>query len=203
MNNDSQQSGRGEGLMAPSMKDVFGNIVAEIGGCLGNVDQRRLEQALQQITAAKRVFLAARGRSALGIGGFAMRLMHLGIDAHLVGETTAPPIRAGDCLIIGSGSGATASLVAHAAKAHEIGAKIVLFTINPESPIAQLADSVVIIPAPSPKARIAVTASHSIQPMGSLFEQCLFLVLDGLVLVLMQKYKMTSAEMFSRHANLE
>lgn len=203
MNTDGPPTGRGEGLMTSAMRDVFAKIVKEIDECMGKVDQESIDEALRQIIGARRIFLTGRGRSSLGIQGFAMRLMHLGIEAHLLGETTTPPIGTGDCLIIGSGSGATASLVANAAKAHEIGAKIVLFTIDPHSPIAQLADSVVVIPAPSPKARVAVSANQSVQPMGSLFEQCLFLVLDALVLVLMQKNNITSAEMFSRHANLE
>lgn len=189
--------------MASSLKDVLGKMVREIDECLGRVHEESIEQALQQITAAKRVFLAGMGRSALGIRGFAIRLMHLGIDAHLVGEATTPPICAGDCLIIGSGSGRTASLLTIATRAKEIGAHIVLITIDSNSPLAQLADAVVVIPAPSPKARITSPHHQSIQPMGSLFEQCLFLVLDAMVLALMQKYDVTAAEMFARHANLE
>lgn len=189
--------------MISDMKEVLTEIVREIGECLGKVRQESIEQALLTTTSARRVFLAGSGRSALGIRGFAMRLMHLGIDAHLVGETTTPPICAGDCLIIGSGSGTTASLLAVAEKAKETGAKILLFTIDPNSPISQLANSVVVIPASSPKARISIPDGQSIQPMGSLFEQCLFLLLDALVLVLMQHYNVTAAEMFTRHANLE
>lgn len=189
--------------MISDIKDVFAKMVREIDECLGKVRQESIEQALLTITSAGRVFLAGSGRSALGIRGFAMRLMHLGIDAHLVGESTTPPIGAGDCLIIGSGSGTTASLLALAEPAKEIGAKIVLFTIDPNSPMAQRANSVVVIPASSPKARISTPDGQSIQPMGSLFEQCLFLLLDALVLVLMQTYKVTAAEMFARHANLE
>jgi 6-phospho-3-hexuloisomerase len=189
--------------MISGVKDVIAGIVREVGECLGKVRQESIEQALLQIIGARRVFLAGRGRSALGIRGFAMRLMHLGIDAHLVGETTTPPICAGDCLIIGSGSGTTASLLAVAAKAKEIGAKILLFTIDPNSPIAQHANSIVVIPAFSPKVRNSPSSGQSLQPMGSLFEQCLFLLLDTLVLVLMQELNVTAAEMFTRHANLE
>jgi 3-hexulose-6-phosphate synthase / 6-phospho-3-hexuloisomerase len=189
--------------MISDIKNVLTEIVGEVGACLGKVRLESIEQALLTVTSARRVFLAGCGRSALGIRGFAMRLMHLGIDAHLVGETTTPPIGAGDCLIIGSGSGTTASLVAIAEKAKETGAKILLFTIDRNSPLAQLANSVVVIPASSPKARISTPDGESVQPMGSLFEQCLFLLLDALVLVLMQNANVTAAEMFTRHANLE
>ena len=80
---------------------------------------------------------------------------------------------------------------------------MVLFTIDPNSPVARLANTIVVIPAPSPKAHISAEAHASIQPMGSLFEQCLFLVLDALVIVLMKESNISSTEMFARHANLE
>ena len=188
--------------MVSSVKDAIAGIVKEIDECLGKVRQESIEQALLQISGAKRVFLAGSGRSALGIRGFAMRLMHLGMDAHLVRETTTPPICAGDCLIIGSGSGRTPSLAAVAERANAISAKIVLFTIDANSPIAAQAHTIVDIPAISPKAQNS-PRGKSLQPMGSLFEQCLFLLLDALVLALMQKNSVTEAEMFRRHANLE
>ena len=43
----------------------------------------------------------------------------------------------------------------------------------------------------------------SIQPMGSLFEQSLLIIMDHLILLLMDKTGMTENEMFSHHANLE
>jgi 6-phospho-3-hexuloisomerase len=188
--------------MTSGIKDSVAAIVREIDECLGKVRPESVAQALQEIVGANKVFLAGKGRSALGVRGFAMRLMHLGMDAHLVGETTTPPISAGDCLIIGSGSGATPSLVAIAEQAKALGATIVLFTIDPNSPIGALADRTVVIPASSPKARSS-PSGQSVQPMGSLFEQCLFLLFDALVIALMQEKNMTASEMFTRHANLE
>ena len=45
--------------------------------------------------------------------------------------------------------------------------------------------------------------SMSSQPMGSLFEQSLFLLLDALIVMLMEKRDVNADEMFDRHANLE
>ena len=132
-----------------------------------------------------------------------IRLRHLGLDAYFIGETATPPIGPGDLLIVGSGSGRTQSVSAQAEKAKREGAGLLLFTIDPASPLAQLADTVVVIPAPSPKVEGEAVSKTSIQPMGSLFEQCLLLLLDALVVVLMKKLNMTSGEMFKRHANLE
>ena len=43
----------------------------------------------------------------------------------------------------------------------------------------------------------------SVQPMGSLFEQGLLLVLDAVILILMERLRLTSEEMYDRHARLE
>ena len=68
------------------------------------------------------------------------RLMHLGKTVYVVGESTTPSIQAGELLILGSGSGQTSTLLAIAQKAKHQGAKILLFTTNPSSPLANLAD---------------------------------------------------------------
>jgi len=44
---------------------------------------------------------------------------------------------------------------------------------------------------------------ESMQPMGSLFEQSLSILLDAVVIMLMQRHKLNANDMFRRHANLE
>lgn len=183
--------------------ETISAMLREIGSCLAQVNPASIEQSLAELTSAKRVFCAGAGRSGLAIRGFAMRLMHLGRTAYVVGEIATPSIAAGDVLVIGSGSGRTESLLAMANKAKKIGVRIVLVTIDPKSPIGTLADCVVQIPAPSPKAQNAVGAESSIQPMGSLFEQSLLLVLDSLIVLLMRNGNVSADAMFARHANLE
>ena len=178
-------------------------VLKELESCLGNVATREMDAALREITAARRIFVAGVGRSGLAARGLAMRLMHLGRGAHLVGEVTTPGIAGGDLLVIGSGSGRTESLLAMANKARKLGARIVLFTIDPASPIAEVSHCIVRIPAPSPKATSGGSKVKSIQPMGSLFEQSLFLVFDSLIVLLMKSQGCTAEEMFRRHANLE
>lgn len=178
-------------------------LVEELGACLGRVDPAELDRLVSLIDASPRVFCAGAGRSALGVRGFAMRLMHLGKTVYVVGETTTPGIARGDLLVIGSGSGRTASLLAAATKATSVGANVALVTIDPGSPIGQLARVTVKVPAPSPKAASGGGDAATIQPMGSLFEQCLFILLDAVVVLLMKRTGMTSDQMFARHANLE
>jgi 6-phospho-3-hexuloisomerase len=152
--------------------------------------------------SAKKIFVCGAGRSGLAAKAFAMRLMHFGLDAHVIGETTTPDYGPGDLLVVCSGSGETGSLLSIADKAKRIGGKIALVTIVPGSTIGRAADCCVQIPAPSPKASAGAVVA-SIQPMGSLFEQALLLFLDSAVLRLMELQKKDSVNMFKRHANLE
>ena len=183
--------------------EIIASVSEEIGRCTGRIDTDAVLRLLDEIGDAKRVFAAAAGRSGFSIRGFAMRLMHMGRAVHVVGEVTTPSIGAGDLLLIGSGSGATASLVNMAAKAKSLGARIALITIDPGSPIGEMADTVVKIPAPSPKAKNTANAVESVQPLGSLFEQSLGVLLDSMVIMLMRRYGLNTDSMFQRHANLE
>lgn len=177
-------------------------VIDELRMCLASIEEQAAQEALSMIDSADRIFCAGMGRSGLAIRGFAMRLMHMGKTAFVVGETITPAIRKNDLLLIGSGSGRTPSLLAAAEKAGKLNVKVLLFTIDPESPIGKIADLSVKFPAPSEKARGGGTAA-SIQPMGSLFEQSLFVLLDCLIVNLMARHNQTSSVMFTNHANLE
>jgi len=183
--------------------EIIGAVSKEIGRCTERIETQSVVRLLDEIDDARRVFVAAAGRSGFGVRGFAMRLMHMGRDVHVVGDVTTPSIAAGDLLLIGSGSGSTGSLVNMANKARSLGARIALVTIDPCSPIGEIADAVVTIPAPSPKARNAMDAVETVQPMGSLFEQSMSVLLDSMVVMLMQRHGLNSDDMFKRHANLE
>ena len=160
------------------------------------------ERLVDLVLDARRVFIAGAGRSGFAVKAFAMRLMHLGFTAFVVGETATPSATAEDVVVIGSGSGETASLVAIAEKAKAIGVRIALVTIVPDSSIGRLADARVRIEAPTPKAqRRGRTAS--IQPMGTLFEQTMSILLDSVILRLTERMGVDADAMFARHANLE
>lgn len=186
-----------------SVRAFLFEIADEVRECLSRIDAEEVEAALAILEGAPRVFVAGAGRSGLAMRAFAMRLMHLGITSYVVGEMVTPSFAAGDVLVIGSGSGRTESLLGVARKAKALGGRIQLFTIDRASPLAELADVTVRIPAPSPKAVTSVDTANSVQPLGSLFEQSLFLLGDALILLLMERRRISSDEMFGRHANLE
>lgn len=181
----------------------YGKIVAkEIESTLSTIKIDSAEKFVTLVNEAKEVFSAGAGRSGFQIKGFAMRLMHMGIHSYVVGETCTPNIKDDGLLVICSGSGETKSLVNHAKKAKEVGAKVALITMNPNSTIGNMADCVVEISAPSCKTDVKSVVS-SIQPMASLFEQSEGLFLDIAIMMLMEKKEQDSDTMFGRHANME
>jgi 6-phospho-3-hexuloisomerase len=177
-------------------------VLRELDRTLAAISPQEAERVVDLILGARRVFVAGAGRSGLAVKAFAMRLMHMGLDAYVVGETTTPGMGTDDLLVIGSGSGETGSLVPMAEKAKGLEGRIALVTIFPTSRIGKLADAVVRIPAPTPKAD-GDDGFTSVQPMGSLFEQSLLIFLDIVVMRLMGTKAIASAAMFERHANLE
>jgi 6-phospho-3-hexuloisomerase len=174
----------------------------ELLNTLTRVSDDHIEVLVENILHCEKIFISGAGRSGLMAKAFCMRLMHIGFDAFVVGETVTPNIGDKDLLIIASGSGGTASLVSMAQKKASIGFNLSLLSIFPDSPIGKIADCVVQIPAPSPKVS-SKTAPPSIQPMGSLFEQSLLLVLDIIIMRLMERLELNTHTMYSRHANLE
>ena len=177
-------------------------ITHELTRTLKRIDTEKIDALVEAINSSKKIFVAGAGRSGFMMRSFCMRLMHLGFEAYVVGETITPNISDQDLLIIGSGSGSTSALVSMAEKAHLIGAAVSLVTVTPDSPAGLLADPVIYIPAISPK----VSNSNnpvSIQPMGSLFEQSLLILLDTVIVILMDTMDKNSEAMFARHANLE
>lgn len=156
--------------------------------------------ALDRVRAAERVFVLGAGRSGLALRMTAMRLMHLGLTVHVVGETTAPAITRGDVLLVASGSGTTTGIVRAATTAVSVGAGVVAITTDADSPLAELASSTILIPA-------AQKTDHggtvSLQYSGSLFEQTLMLLGDALFHALWQSTGVSAEELWPRHANLE
>ena len=99
--------------MIPTISAVYG----ELSRTLSAISPVQMEQLADAILKAKRIFVAGAGRSGMMARCFVMRLMHMGLQAYMVGEVVTPGIAAGDLLLIASGSGETASLACMAKKA--------------------------------------------------------------------------------------
>ncbi len=177
-------------------------LVAEIDNVLSRIDPAEVESLVVAIIRTRRLFLDGRGRSGLMMRAFAIRLTHLDIHCHVVGESTTPNLRPGDLLLVGSGSGETVTAVLTAKSAKSLGGMIGVLTARQESTLSQMADLRVVLPAPV-RETSDVTPVTTIQPMGSLFEQSLLLFLDAIVLLLKDRLRQDERMMMARHSNLE
>jgi len=168
-------------------------VEQEIAALLARVDPRAFQGVLQAFAAKdRRWFFSGQGRSGLVAQMAAMRFMHLGYDVHVVGEATAPSVRAGDALVLVCGSGQTPISVGFATVAKSEGALLVLLTHKPQSKLAGLAD--VLLPIPM---------ENTAQFGGSLFEQCCLILLDSAALELGRQVPDAHSAMWRRHTNMQ
>jgi 6-phospho-3-hexuloisomerase len=175
-------------------------IQQEIATTADALNREELAAVARLVAESRRVFVVGAGRSGLVLRTAAMRLMHLGLEVHVAGDTTTPAIRSGDLLVAASGSGTTSGVVKAASTAAAVGARIAVYTTDPESPLAARADAVVVIPA-ARKTDHGATVSR--QYSGSLFEQVLFLASEAVFQSLWDADGTPAEHLWLRHANLE
>lgn len=164
------------------------------------LDFQQIAFLIEKISASERIFVHAAGRSGLAMRMAAMRLMHLGINVFIAGDTLTPAIDEGDLLIAASGSGTTSSIVTSVEKAKKQKAAVVVLTADVKSKLSQLADSVVYLPAAT---KTDFGSSASEQYAGSLFEQALLFVLEAVFMTLWKNSGLTKEDLWRNHANLE
>lgn len=187
--------------MMTECKNIFA-ILDELKENAKQVNDEDLKAVEQLIVDANRIFIGGAGRSGFAARGFSNRLMHLGYTVYFVGEPTTPSIQEGDLLIVGSGSGNTASLVSNSKKAKEQGAKVATLTMFPENKIGSMADATITIPGVTSKCENHEGAG-TVQASGSSFEELCWITYDAMVMDLMKITNQTSEDLFVRHANME
>jgi 6-phospho-3-hexuloisomerase len=183
------------------MNSEIKEILKEIQIVLSKINESEVDGLISEILNAKRIVVCGAGRVGMAIRGFGMRLGHLGLNAYTLGDSTVPGISEDDLLIVASGSGETQTIFDLVAIASRNKCRIAAITGNPESRIGKLANSLVIITAPS-KTK-AVEGFISVQPMTTLNEQCLYLFFDAVTLKLMNRMGENHDSMWARHSNLE
>lgn len=177
-------------------------IFDEARALLKRAREAEVKQCYDLITKAPRVMAYATGRSGFLLRTFIMRLNHLGHPAYFVGEASTPPVRKGDTFLVMSGSGSTATSLGAAMEAAKLGASVVALVGSRVSPLGQLANAVVELPAPH-KRGVVVDSHSSIQTVGSLFEQACFILLESMILRLFTELGNDKKAALVRHANLE
>lgn len=156
----------------------------------------------ERIGQARRLCLFGVGREGLMMKALAMRLYHLGLDAHVVGDMTTPALGKGDALLVSAGPGQFSTVAALVDVAQGAGADVICFTAEPAGPVPQAADHTITLPAQTMAADQGDRAS-SILPMGSLYEALMFLFFELLVLDLRGRLGVSPKAMRANHTNLE
>ena len=189
------------------MKDDFDwqnkgkTMLEELSRSLMGVRVQELDMLADEIAKAKRIFVYGLGRERLMLLSFAMRLMHLGLQVHVVGDVATPAIGEGDLWITSSGTGKLATVEALMGIVKPSGARVLFLTAFSEAELPRQADVIVRIPAQT--MREGSDDPRSIQPMGSLFEQTQLLLFDLCIIRLIELLGAESSAMEQRHTNLE
>jgi 6-phospho-3-hexuloisomerase len=173
----------------------------EIAEVIAKVDEGAAGRFIDAIAGAKRVALHGVGREGLMMRGFAMRLFHLGLDAHVVGDMTTPALGSGDLLIVSAGPGQFATISAFIEVARKAGARTACVTAQPDGATSKAADLVFHLPAQTMANDQG--GKLSILPMGSLFEGVQYVLFELLILRLREKLGRTADFMRANHTNLE
>ncbi len=194
-------------LMKNSIKAIIGNIVS----AEEFLDEESIDKFENIIIESENVFVTGAGRSGLAAKAFAMRLMHLGLSAYVVGETISPAINEEDCIIAISGSGETNTIVSAVKIAKNRGSKVLVVTSYPESALGQLADSCLLVKGRTKKEvddenymKRQINGNYtSLTPLGTAFELTTLVFLDAIVSELMEKMHQTESDLKARHTVLE
>jgi 6-phospho-3-hexuloisomerase len=194
------------------VKDMMRLMAWQIGSIADSLSDEEIDAFLREILGAGRIYVMGAGRSGLVAKAYAMRLMHLGFTAYVVGETITPAMRQSDLLVIFSGSGRTKTVADIAETGKKLGGRIALITANPGSRIGTIADAIVILESHRDEVRDEttefdvrqMTGEHrSFAPLGTIFETASMVFADACISRLMEISQIDEKQLRKRHANIE
>jgi 6-phospho-3-hexuloisomerase len=185
----------------PDARELVLQAVDEIRAACERLQSGALDSLCDELIRARRIATYGVGREGLMMRALCMRLMHLGLDAHVVGDMTTPPVGTGDLLLASAGPGDFSTVSALLGVAREAGARTAVVTAQPAGPAPSGADLVVHLPAQTMADDAG--APTSVLPMGSLYEAVQLVVFDVVSITLRERTGQSSAQMRARHTNLE
>ena len=190
--------------------DALNDIIENVAKTTKAVSHEDITKMTEMIEGVENVFIMGLGRSGLVAKAFGMRLMHLGLNVYIVGETITPAIKEDDCLIAISGSGETSYIISTTGIAKSIGAKIIAITSYPDSTLAKKSDVVVQLEGRTKiddepnYIRRQISGQHqTLSPMGTIFEISALIFLDASIAQMMQDLGQTEKDLKARHTILE
>jgi len=188
-------------------------IIESVKRAADSLIPEQVEAIIETLMEArdKKILVVGAGRSGLVGKAFAMRLMHLGYQVYVTGETIAPILSPGDVVIAISGSGTTRLVVMSSKIAKErTGARVVAITSYRDSALGHLADQVAVVVGRTKTTREEDYISRQIvgeheplAPLGTQFEIAAMVFLDGIISELMHRLGKREEDLKARHATIE
>lgn len=181
--------------------EISKSVLVELQEAIGRIDGNAFEELAVALAQSRRVVLHGLGREGLQMKGLAMRLYHLGLDAHVVGEMTTPPIGKDDLLFVSSGPGDFASIQALIGIARLSGANVAVISAVTDCTTVKDAGCALVLPVQTMANDLTERSSQL--PMGSLFETAMMLTFELLALRIRDLKGETTESMRARHTNME
>jgi len=203
---------KGRNELMSHLKGISSEIITGIENVIEGISEKEIETMLAVILDAKdkKIVTIGTGRSSFVGKCFALRLMHLGFNVYVIGETITPALRDGDLVVAISGSGTTNTVVTQAEVAKEIGAKVLSITSHPDSPLGSISDYVVEVKGRTKIAREDDYISRQMMgeheplaPLGTMFELSALVFLDSIIAELMHRMGKKEEDLRKRHAAIE
>lgn len=185
-----------------TLSDLAARAAGEIRDAVAAIDPAAMTGMVEELAQARRVVCYGVGREGLMMRALAMRLYHMGLEAHVVGDMSCPPVGPGDLLVVSAGPGGFSTVDGLIGVARKAGARVACVTAQAQGSAPQAADRVFLIPAQT-MANDQGAAATSVLPMGSLFEGAQYLAFELLILSLRDHLGVTPEAMRARHTNLE
>jgi 6-phospho-3-hexuloisomerase len=180
------------------------------------LDKAETSSFFRRMLSANRIYVAGAGRSGIIARAFALRLLHLGFDVYVVGETITPALRPADTLVVFSGSGETHTMATFCNTVKDLGGSVCLITASPDSTMGRLADCVVNLgdltgyyrgDNSTFEARQVTGQYRSVAaafaPLGTMFETLALVFSDAVISALIEAKKEGAGELKGRLTNME
>ena len=195
------------------VQEMMRLMASKIRSIANTISDEDVEKFLNELLNAKRIYVIGAGRSGLVAKAFAMRLMHLGLHAYVVGETITPALNKGRCdgRLLGLRAGPRPLPILPRLRTRSVH-------ISASSPRMRIPGS--------ERSRTALSSSStsgmrcrtmpsefeirqmmgehkSFAPLGTLFETASMIFADAVISRLMEITKTDESALKNRHTNIE
>lgn len=202
------------GVIIKVFKESMLSIASYIVSSVDMIKEYQVEEfinaLLDMYAKGNKIIVVGAGRSGLVGRAFAMRLMHLGFNVYVLGDTIVPSLRSNDLMVAISGSGRTKLVISVAEAAKSVGSKVVALTTYINSPLAKISDIIVEVPGRTKISdqndyylRQLMGIYESLAPLGTLFEVVTMVMLDAIIAEIMIRLGKTEEDLKKLHANIE